>query len=228
MDLENDFLNGLTINRDLQYAEKCEEMMKSVEEHRQCVNEVFERFVQNATVIIDGYDTERIIDGIRKLLVVHDLSKLSDNEFYGYRLHNFPTNAEKEMMRLNPENEDFVDERYATAKDIHYKNNPHHPVYFKWNEITTDGYMILTNKLCNEEHEMVDMPACNVVEMVMDWAAERPEQDYHFVDWYTSKEGLEVREVLTEYNMIMAEKVIKNLFPDDYNLSDSDIWKLKN
>ena len=82
----------------------------------------------NLTLISDE-EFQTLKDNILK----HDLSKLSPEEFYGYRYYFFTTEGEeKEANHIGLSGKYYFKNRFKEAWRHHYANNPHHPEFHNY------------------------------------------------------------------------------------------------
>lgn len=102
------------------------------------------------------------------LVLEHDASKYSDDEFDGYREKYYPTAKEK----ADPEFEKSSEEKAEIAWESHYKHNPHHPKYW-----------------VNEDGTIKDMTLEYIIEMICDWRSFsiKNNDPNEVITWYKEK-----------------------------------------
>lgn len=96
------------------------------------------------------------INDFKRLLVLHDLSKFSNNERSGYMKHDFKS--------------EHLDLHFEMAWNHHKKNNPHHPEY--WMSVNKSGEVLV-----------LPIPAVYCLEMVADWIGAGQVYGNKLEDW---------------------------------------------
>lgn len=131
--------------------------MDYIHEHIRNVQKVFNKVRNTLEYVMPSDSFEKLENLIRN----HDISKLSDDEFYGYCQWFF---SDGEIR-----NRDDFD----IAWNHHQKSNPHHWQY--WIMWKSDGSIAL------------DMPLIYVIEMLCDWAAMSMKFGNDIVEWYNKE-----------------------------------------
>ena len=104
-------------------------------------------FILHKDLIKDKLElTDEDMEYLNKLVVKHDTSKYSLEEFNPYRRHFYPTASESSMSQ---QVKDTFEEQFNIAWEHHYKNNEHH--WEHWGE--------------------EDIPNVYIAEMMLDWIA---------------------------------------------------------
>jgi hypothetical protein len=85
------------------------------------------------------------------LINIHDESKLTDQEFHGYRENFYPEDEEDS-------NNDHVKKCFDVAWNHHQKSNPHHWQY----------WVLVEDK---DNTKILSMPFVYIIEMLCDWSA---------------------------------------------------------
>ncbi|WP_428664413.1 DUF5662 family protein [Runella sp.] len=101
--------------------------------------------------------SENPVETFKYNLFIHDLSKFSLNEAYGYAIHDFK----------NPEPTLSI---FKNAWHHHKINNPHHPEY--WFDVGRDG-----------KTTPLPMPGIYVAEMVADWMGASRSYGQNLEEW---------------------------------------------
>lgn len=96
---------------------------------------------------------------LKDLLYIHDLSKFSSAEAFGYAFFNFTGGSDEKEV------EDF-----ERAWHHHKMNNPHHPEY--WLNPNRSGVL-----------EPLEMPKVYVLEMIADWIGAGKTYGNELIDW---------------------------------------------
>lgn len=131
--------------------EKRQEYKKYVMEH---TKNILICLALNGKKIREAIDiTDEEWAEVRRNCHIHDRSKLSNDEFEGYRQYFYPVDDEER-------NEDI----FKKAWLHHIRSNPHHWEY--WIVPKANG------------NEVIDMPNVYIMEMVIDWTA----MSYHYLD----------------------------------------------
>jgi hypothetical protein len=103
--------------------------------------------------------TENPVETFKYNLFIHDLSKFSLNEAYGYAIHDFK----------NPEPTLSV---FKNAWHHHKLNNPHHPE--NWLNVERDG-----------KTTPLPMPSIYIAEMIADWQGASRSYGQNMDEWLT-------------------------------------------
>lgn len=133
--------------------EKTREYLDYIEEHYDNVQKAFkivEDKCSDMSIIYDDYKYHVLKSDV----MLHDFSKLSDNEFVQYRVKFFPTKFEKDKSDEHIIFKDIIKDDFNKAWDNHKEQNNHH-----WQTWTTNQYY-------NPYIEEIDC-----THMVIDWIA---------------------------------------------------------
>ena len=103
-----------------------------------------------------------------KLVLIHDLSKFSDEEFQPYRINFFPTEDETNAFISYRSIHELNAPLFDIAWQHHIKFNPHHPEYWS----------ILSRR---------DMPLEYIIEMICDWIAVGTTLNTSTKEWWQMK-----------------------------------------
>lgn len=108
-----------------------------IAEHRQNVRIAFDKLLRDlvaapallATQLpgISEGDAAEALAQTEKLVLVHDMSKYRDEEFLPYRVHFYPTAAERDLIAAGEIDEEAA---FLIAWRRHCVANPHHPVHW--------------------------------------------------------------------------------------------------
>lgn len=182
-DLTLDFINR--INKEREYK-------KYLTFHIQNVEEAYHRLIEPLSHQYDT-ETDNAILLCGEYITLHDLSKLSKDEFDSYRIHFYPTDKEKEQGLVD-------EEQFNKACEHHYKVNPHHPIHW----VTETG-------------DKLDMPLNFIFEMFCDWSSVSKWYDSSIITWYDKKANKEkasfndkTRELVDHwFDIIFRQKKLK-------------------
>ena len=227
------------LNKDPQYIEKCNEYMQYIETHKNNVLYAYNTYFKNRmNYVFDNINNElntKIIDILDKQIPNHDNSKYTDDEFYAYRVHFYPTDLEKEKMMNDDEYDKLCDLSFDEAVKHHVMNNSHHPEFYHYNKVPiVDDYIVAAyHPYKNEKYnpDEVDMGICDIIEMICDWISmsiHYKNENNCYIGWYTSNSSIDERNAMSVKTKMIVEKITSKIFPNEYELSDSPIWLLKN
>ncbi len=107
--------------------------------------------------LADFYTPENPIETFKYNLEIHDLSKFSLHEAYGYAVHDFKNPAPTLTI-------------FKNAWHHHKLNNPHHPEY--WFDVEKNG-----------KATPLPMPSIYIGEMVADWLGASQSYGQNLEDW---------------------------------------------
>ena len=124
------------------------------------------------------------IEDLRALVLKHDESKFSEEEFEGYRKRFYPVDFEEELTDSSYE--------FQEAWIHHYKNNPHHPEYW-----------------VNEDGSIQEMEDKYIAEMVLDWIAMGLYFGGTCYDFYWNKDRKEG--LLGEKTRLKVEDILRTI-----------------
>ena len=133
----------------MELIEKTQEYLNYIDEHICNVQIAWDNIKERCEHPIF---TDVLVYKVNELVLKHDKSKLSVEEFIPYRNKFFPTNNQKEEMDNNEEYSKEIRDNFKIAWDHHKKINKHH-----WQEWT---------KLDDDE-----LKNCYFIEMICDWIA---------------------------------------------------------
>lgn len=152
---------------DSEYLAMVNVYMDYIKTHKENVLKAF-YYLSNKLIETDllGIKTSMIIAQLGEEVKAHDDSKYSNEEFEPYRRHFDPTEKEKMIDKDNEEIAKLVEEEYEKAWEHHYKNNKHHPEYWRFVE-RKDGNVVPidTPSEVGEEMDLVSL-----LHMVCDWS----------------------------------------------------------
>ena len=121
----------------------------------------------------------------------HDSSKYSDEEFFAYRKHYYPTQTEKSY---GDEYLSRVEEEYNEAVKHHYANNEHHQEHW-----------------VDANNTLIDMSLSAIVEMICDWLSVGDYYKSSTLDWWHSDESDTERSYMTEKTRTITEDILNNI-----------------
>lgn len=180
-----------SINKDNIDIIKAEEVYKSyIDTHINNVNKAYKEMKSNTKLCnMDlGYPIEEIFNYMDKRIPLHDKTKYSDEEFYGYRVRWYPvTEEEKEYANMD---EDYY--LYKIALKHHYIHNSHHPDHY----IREDGFIM-------------DMPIHDILEMLCDWESFKyiNNNDNACIYWENNRE--DESKLMSDNTILLVDKIIK-------------------
>lgn len=189
-------MGALIFNTNSQLIQREKENKEYIDEHILNVHKAFNNYF---LVLLDRQDInddlfvielKKAIYDCSKLILVHDISKYSNEEFDAYRLKFYPTDEEKN----SPEYEDRVKEIFEPAWAHHYTINPHHPQYW----------------LDNNKNP-TDMELKYIVEMISDWIAMCIKFGGTVIDWYNNSAS-EEKSYMTDYTKETVERIFTIIF----------------
>lgn len=154
---------------------KEQEYMNYIEEHIANVKTVFQKYGNRLCkeLHINKFELERNI-------YKHDMSKFSDDEFNAYRNYFYPCT-----------DEEVNKEEFNKAWEHHYRNNPHHPEYWK----TDDNIQ--------------DMPNIYIAEMLCDWEAMSMKFNNNTYEYYLKERD---KNPFSENTKKILDVIVKKLF----------------
>jgi hypothetical protein len=191
-------VNMVSSNSDsLERNEKQKEYIDYLETHIHNVKVAYEKYfvpllyidhIDNLTKVSQEEFKNAIIEA-KNNIEIHDASKYDDEEFNGYRLHFHATKSEKE----DPNYEKIEKEMYYfSAWPHHYKNNPHHPLYW----------------VNQETKEIKDMDLVYIIEMLCDWYSFNIKFGSSTKDWYSSDEAKDEKEEMSARTKEIVEEIL--------------------
>lgn len=126
------------MNKEISMKEK--EYINYIDNHKNNVEYVYNKYNERICdeLSVNKYDRKLLDNNIK----IHDNSKYTKEEFYGYRQYFYPTKNEVKNIKI-----------YNKAWEHHYKNNPHHWDYWLHND------------------EPTPMPMAYLLELFYDWEA---------------------------------------------------------
>ena len=161
------------------YIDKCQEYLDYILEHINNVNIAYNSlYFNNLKPLseckgIEEFEQdqlEKILEQLELEIQNHDKSKMTDIEFYPYRINHYPTDYEKEKMQNDSNYMAEVNSLYQEAWKHHYTNNSHHPKYW-----------------INDDGSIRDMDIINILHMIADWEAMSIKYKSSTIDWYINK-----------------------------------------
>lgn len=184
----------------MEVVEKEKEYMEYIKEHIGNVQKAFYNlFSRNYDYIktdtISNEEFKRAISSIRQDIVNHDASKLSDDEFYSYRIKYYPTIREQTIMNEDPIFADKINSDYDVAWMHHFMNNNHHPKYWK-----------VINGEFQENNKPTDMNLGAIIHMICDWQAMAYHYKNSMLEWYENQAETEKNDL--SYN---SRKITENI-----------------
>lgn len=166
-----------------------EQYLVYIAEHQENVRKAFNQYIDNILSIMKNDSLRTTIEG---LVVTHDRSKLSSDEFDDYRKKFFPTSIDKKYDYDITVKQDF------DIAWLHHMNfNKHHPEY--WVIRDSDGIRPL------------DMPREYIVEMILDWIAMGMAKNNTALDWFEKKNDY-FRQIMSPGTYFTTKLVLAKLF----------------
>lgn len=163
-----------------------EKYTQYIKEHQGFVKDAWmdlQKYCSDMPYVMDDYLRYFITDLISK----HDESKLSLEEYEGYRKYFHPTETDDLTNK---------DAEYQVAWEHHYSNNPHHWEY--WTiydaEKERDGVRFIRE--------------CYMVEMVCDWMAMSKKFNNSVHEWYDENKD-EI--ILIPEDRILVENILEKI-----------------
>lgn len=195
--------------------DKQTEYLEYIDEHVNNVKIAFGKlFVSNENLILPDYTREQtrdIIEKARPYILTHDASKYYQEEFDAYRRHFHPTSSEKERGETKEEEDNF-----NFAWKHHYTNNPHHPQFWCWCNITNT--IIPYNHpfdwtIDTKIHAPIDMDVISIVEMLSDWEAMGMKFHSETPDFWKNDPDKD-RKAMSEHTRDYVDQLIKLLYQE--------------
>ena len=155
---------------------------------------------------IDSITWRDTVVALNPIVNKHDQSKYGEEEFEQYRRHFYPTKIEKEQ---DEESQRLAEQEYEAAWEHHYKNNDHHPEYWKY--IKDDGTRV------DEPSDIgTPMPLMAVMHMFCDWfAMDEFHKAKNHADWYRSDASKEERACLNPKTKELIKEMFMLLYGED-------------
>ena len=154
--------------------EKEKEYLNYIEEHIGNVKLAYQTFLvpllsnEISCNTVSESTLKEAIKLAEQRIQIHDESKYSDEEFKPYRVHHHPTRIE---LQLDEDTKNENERLYEKAWEHHYRNNDHHPQYWK-----------------KEDGSMEDMSLDAIVEMICDWEAMGIKFKSNTIEWWNKAE----------------------------------------
>lgn len=150
------------------YLFQCEVYKKYIIEHVDNVGIAAAHLIERMKDLnLFGDNTEALAAALRDVVVNHDASKWSDEEFEPYRRHFDPTEKEKLIDQNNEEIRNLVEESYEKAWEHHYKNNDHHPEYWRFVVRDDNGNLLPAE---TPSQVGIEMSILAILHMISDWS----------------------------------------------------------
>lgn len=189
---------------------KIEQYEEYINEHRRLVSKSFQLVKEDLKNIL----TPKELDQVVSLIIDHDNSKWSRNEFGAYRRSFFPVDEK--------EKEDTKQE-FDYAWNHHYKHNPHHWQY--WIHFKSYEKLVLN---CKDNHKKVKaslvvlkMPTIYLVEMLCDWLAMSLKFKNNPLEWYEKNKNEIWLHEETEKKLISLLPFFEDAY-EEYILENKD------
>ncbi len=198
--------------QDKEYFAKKVEYMNYILQHTRNVKTAYGTLFasKNYSTLPSKITTSEWSDALKILrseVLEHDQSKYGDEEFEAYRRHFYPTKKESENQDpdvIKKEVEDF-----KKAWEHHYRNNDHHPQYWKY--IGPDNTILEQPSVVG-----VPMPLYAVMHMICDWWAMDKQQGItDHTEWYKGKHSEEERKCLNPETKLLLVDMFKLLYGED-------------
>ena len=139
----------------------------------------------------------------------HDESKYTEDEFEQYRRHFYPTKEEKEE---DEELQRKAEQEYEAAWEHHYRNNDHHPEYWKYFNLNGDN----VEPLETPNPVGAPMPLLCVMHMFCDWfSMDLFHNSGDHAAWYRSDASKEERECLNPHTKELIKDMFMILYGED-------------
>lgn len=186
---------------------KNNEYYRYLRNHISGVRRSFEQLFKNPNLsrfLYDGYkfktftfeELDKAIDKAESIIPLHDESKYSDEEFYGYRHHFYPTEKEKASDTYKEED----DKVFGDAVFHHYINNKHHSEY--WCKRDKDNNFIPDK----------DIPLEYILEMMSDWGSMSVFKHSDMKDWWINHAD-EEKSHMTEKTISIINELVFDILP---------------
>ena len=221
---------GPLIDRNMKgYDVQAKKYLDYIDEHRKNVETAFRNLFSNPVISLADSklfsidkNWEKYVDRLEEDIKNHDLSKYTDEEFYAYRAKYNQTEEEKARYNNDQVYQQMVDEAIKDAWDHHYRNNYHHPMFWKCVEIIRlDEYGVPVE--VNPNYGIVkqdpdDMTLIAILHMICDWEAMSIKFGGKTTDWYVNKAEDE-RKAMSENTRKLTKQILEYLY--DVELPDS-------
>ena len=183
----NELVNGDSAERN----RKEQEYLDYIKEHVHNVVSMYEKYFfpllykDFALTTCSASELKASIEQIKEYIQFHDSSKYSEEEFVPYRRKFYPTSAEQ---ALDAEQKRQIEDESEEAWVHHYRNNPHHPQYWK------------------DENGTRDMHMTAIVEMLCDWMAMSYKFHQDTLEWWNKAE--KEKSFMTEKTKEIVDEIL--------------------
>lgn len=198
-------------NSDNDWLAKCKGYLTYIDEHITNVGKAYKILFEKPFTEVDSQELQIPVGELNKArlkakeaIQTHDESKYSDEEFDGYRAHFFRTTDEQNKYDTDKEFKLINDENYEEAWEHHYKNNDHHPKYWKFVDIV-DGRKVKVNE---EKSEATEMPLYAILHMLCDWQAMSIKFNNKVSEWYATK-ATEEKEDMNPNTKVIVDRFVE-------------------
>jgi hypothetical protein len=188
----------------MDFKESTEAYIAYIKEHKANVQSAFQELFRpyfaaddDESYALAGVNSDELFKAMLKakdLCAVHDDSKYDIDEFEDYRIHFYPTDAERQWI----EEGTWDDEgRFNQAWLLHVSRNPHHPLY--WAD--EDG------------NPLNDMPLAYVFEAICDWEAMAKKFGGSTPEWWRNQAD-KMQTCMTPATIELVDHLMDVLFPE--------------
>lgn len=194
---------------DLDYLLQCENYKHYIEEHKANVLKAGSYLIDRIKKLELFKDsTDELCAALEAELKNHDNSKYSDEEFEPYRRHFNPTAKEK---MEEDDIKELADESFEKAWEHHYRNNDHHPYY--WRYVTRDDSGNLV-ELESPTTVGCPMSILAILHMISDWSGMslKFRNTYSPVSWYNSPASKNEREALNAKTKVLVKNILEKVY----------------
>ena len=197
--------------KDREYLLKKAEYLKYIFNHVKNVRKGYDILFgsKKYTKFPSGISSKKWNDSVivlNKLVNKHDESKYTEEEFDAYRRHFYPTKLELEE---DEDQQRAADKAYEEAWEHHYRNNDHHPEYWKY--FNDKGEKVDTPNAVG-----VPMPLVSIMHMFCDWyAMDAFHNAANHADWFRSDASKKERACLNPETKELVKAMFLMLYGED-------------
>lgn len=208
---------NVTNTGDKKYDEASEKYLKYIDDHRKNVILSYRDLFYDKTYNFPediGFSQEQFKDAVMLALpdvLAHDMSKYSDEEFYPYLDYNIHDYFNPEIS--DDQKDKLVVERFENAWKHHYLHNSHHPEYWHYTELDTNGVPV--HHYDKRSDEAYPMPLKDIIHMICDWEGMSRGKGGTTVGWYNSNNSSDERASLNPTTKSTVEKLLQVIYPNE-------------
>lgn len=202
---------------DSEYVNKMNDYKEYIDNHRKNVIEAFQDvFLKRYNDPYDfpsdiGFTTEEFKQAIKDVtpeVLMHDMSKYSDEEFYPY-LDYFIKGYFSDSIP-DDQKDPVIEAKYQEAWRHHYLYNAHHPKFWYYSEADENGNY--THHYDTKSDVAAPMLLKDIIHMISDWEGMSRKFGGSTLDWYNNKADEEKSDLNPE-TKIIVDKMLNTIFP---------------